>query len=119
MDGTASAAIYHDPGTGLAADSSPQPSTGSDIAPAGATQDAPWQPLPNRRAGERELAWYEAHRAELGDYERKWIAIKGHEIRVARDTFAEVRAYLDEQGIPDALIVHVRENVGGRQYFID
>lgn len=85
----------------------------------GATSQGRWQPEPNRRAGQRELIWFEAHKHELTGHERKWIAITGQQVRVARDTFAEVRAFLDQGGIADALIVYVRENVGERELFID
>jgi hypothetical protein len=85
----------------------------------GATSRDRWQPEPNRRAGQRELIWFEAHRHELADHERRWIAITGQDVRVARDTFAEVRTFLDQEEIANALIVFVRENVGERELFID
>ncbi len=85
----------------------------------GATSPDRWQPEPNRRAGQRELIWFQSHKHELVDYEKKWIAITGQQVRVARDTFAEVRAFLDQEEIADALIVYVRENAGRPQLFID
>ena len=85
----------------------------------GATSHDRWQPQPNRRAGQRELSWFEAHKHELTDHEGKWIAITGQQVRVARDTFREVRAFLDQEEIADALIVHVRANIAERQLFID
>ncbi len=85
----------------------------------GATSRDRWEPEPNRQAGQRELIWFESHKHELVDYERKWIAITGQQVRVARDTFAEIRASLDQEEIANALIVYVRENVGERELFID
>lgn len=85
----------------------------------GATSPNRWYPQPNRRAGQRELIWFEAHKHELADHKRKWIAITGDQIRVAQDTFGEVRTFLDQEGIADALIVYVRENVGERELFMD
>ena len=85
----------------------------------GSTSQGRWQPEPNRRAGQRELIWFEAHKHELIGHERKWIAITGEQVRVVRDTFGEVRTFLDAEGIADALIVHVRDNVAERQLFID
>ncbi len=85
----------------------------------GATSLHRWQPEANRLAGQRELIWFENHKHELVDYERKWVAITGQDVRVARDTFAEVRTFLDQEEIANALIVFVRENVGERELFID
>jgi hypothetical protein len=119
MDNTASPATYSDPATDYSALGFPQPATTETITPGGCTLDAPWQPEPNRRAGQRELAWFEAHRHELTGHEGKWIAITGEQVLVARDRFREVRAFLDTEGIANALIVHVRENVAERELFID
>lgn len=119
MDTTASRPTeYFDPATDYLDQSLPQPTATVRIKAEGHTMDAPSLPVPNRRAGERELAWFEAHRDELDNYTRKWIAITGQQVRVAHDTFADVRAFLNQEGIPDALIVYVRENAG-REYFMD
>lgn len=85
----------------------------------GATGLERWRPEAKRHAGQRELLWFESHKHVLVKHERKWIAIVGQDVRVARDSFADVRAFLDQEGIADALIVYVRENIGEQELFID
>lgn len=67
----------------------------------------------------RELAWLEGHQQELQQYEEKWIAISQDKVIVDRDEFADVRAFLDSEGISDALIIYVQENIDEPELFID
>jgi hypothetical protein len=77
-----------------------------------------WPHVPNPQAGMHELRWFELHRDLLTNYAGSWIAILGSEIVASGPTLDEVHRLLLGQHLRDALVVHVPEELPGREYFI-
>jgi hypothetical protein len=77
-----------------------------------------WPSFPNRTAGQRESNWLRAHRDDVADADRPWIAILGQNVLVRDSTFDQVYAYLREHNIRDALVACVRPREGPRAYRI-
>ena len=86
--------------------------------PPGVTDSSPWESARNPCAGVRELLWFEAHKEELAAFQGMWIAVLGERIVASRRSPHEIRTELDGQGIRDALVVRVPDDVTQREYFI-
>lgn len=61
--------------------------------------------------GVRELRWFHDNRDAVANYSGLWIAILGETIIASEPTFEEVHDKVLEQGLTDALIVQVPDDL--------
>lgn len=84
----------------------------------GVTDSTRWQHRLDPTIGLAELRWFQDNARELVGQEGQWIAILGQQIVASGDSLGKVRDRLAQQGIRDALVVRVPQNVARREYFI-
>lgn len=86
--------------------------------PSGRTDTSPWERPENPQAGVSELVWFEEHKGDLATYQGLWVGILGQRVVASGHSIINVRQEIDRQGIHDALVVRVPDNVTQREYFI-
>lgn len=77
-------------------------------------QDAkviPLVPSPTPQRGVRELRWFHNNRNIVANYCGLWIAILGENVIASEPTFEQVHERVLDQGLTDALIVQVPNDV--------
>jgi hypothetical protein len=79
---------------------------------------APWEPLPNPRAGLEEERWLEQNLDQLRNYRGLWIAILNHSIAASDDSFEDLHRQIVARNIVDALVVKVPDDLTQRDYLI-
>lgn len=84
----------------------------------GASGTERWIERPRSNGHLTASAWVEENKASLAEFENKWIAVAGGHVLVSNEDFSEVRAFLDRESIPNALVTFV-EDSGERRLFID
>jgi hypothetical protein len=84
----------------------------------GVTDNGQWRRRLDPTIGLRELRWFRGNVRQLTGHQRQWIAILGQQIVAFGDSLANVRDRLAQQGIRDALVVRIPENLERREYFI-
>ena len=86
----------------------------------GASDQARWlEPVRRGAAHRSKSLWLDENSDKVRQYKGKWIAVSGNEVVADADEFAEVRAFLDQHSIANALITHVDASMDERRIFID
>jgi len=74
--------------------------------------------VPNPIAGQEELHWFEANLHSLANYAGLWVAIVRDAVVASGGSAYDVYRSLASNGIADALMVHVPEDVNEDTYLI-